>query len=256
MRGGSIILEVDGIEFSYKSVKALKNVKFKVKEGEIIAILGPNGSGKSTLLKCIARILKPKKGAILIEKNNLLNLDPNEVAKIVGYVPQNSNGNYMTVFDALLLGRKPHIKWNVSEKDIEIVSRVLRLMNLEEYALRYTNELSGGELQKVIVGRALVQEPRVLLLDEPTSNLDPKNQIEIMKIIRDISKSQNIASILVMHDLNLALRFSDKFLILKNGEIFAEGGKEIINQKNIQKVYEIDAEIVEYKGVLVVVPSC
>ncbi len=255
MGGGSIILEVDGIEFSYKSIKALKNVKFKVKGGEITAILGPNGSGKSTLLKCIARILKPKKGAILIEKNNLLNLDSNEVAKMVGYVPQNSNGNYMTVFDALLLGRNPHIKWNVSEKDVEIVSRVLRLMNLEKYALRYTNQLSGGELQKVIVGRALVQEPKLLLLDEPTSNLDPKNQIEIMKIIRDVSKSQNIASILVMHDLNLALRFSDKFLILRNGEILAEGDKSIITPENLREVYGVEVDIIEYNGLPIVVPK-
>jgi iron complex transport system ATP-binding protein len=152
------------------------------------------------------------------------------------------------------LGRKPHIKWEVSDRDIEITHKVLKLLNLEDYALRYTNELSGGELQKVIIARALVQEPQILLLDEPTNNLDLKNQLEVMKIIRDISKSQNIASIVVMHDLNLALRYSDKFIMLKDGVIYAEGGKEIINPENIKAVYGVDAYVENVKGIPIVIP--
>ena len=249
-----MIVEVNGVEFAYRSVKVLKNVRFKVKRGEVVSILGPNGSGKSTLLKCIVKILKPQGGVILIENFDISKLTPLEVAKRVGYVAQHSNENYLTVFDTLLLGRKPHMRWDVSSRDIEIVSKVIKLLNLEEYALRYTNELSGGELQKVIIGRALVQQPKVLILDEPTNNLDPKNQIEIMEIVKMISRSQEIASIVVMHDLNLALRFSDKFLLVKDGEIFAQGGREIITPRNIQYVYGIETEILEYKGIPVVVP--
>ena len=249
-----MILSVDGVEFAYRSRKVLNNIKFEVKRGEVVSILGVNGAGKSTLLKCINKILKPKRGTILIDNFDINQLDSLELAKKVGYVPQRAEGNYMTVFDAVLLGRKPHIKWEVSDRDIEITHKVLKLLNLEDYALRYTNELSGGELQKVIIARALVQEPQILLLDEPTNNLDLKNQLEVMRIIRDISKSQNIASIVVMHDLNLALRYSDKFIMLKDGVIYAEGGKEIINPENIRAVYGVDAYIENVKGIPVVVP--
>ncbi len=249
-----MILSVDGVEFAYKSRKILNNVKFEVKKGEVVSILGVNGAGKSTLLKCINKILKPKRGTILIDNFDINNLDNLELAKKVGYVPQKAEGNYMTVFDTVLLGRKPHIKWEVSDKDIEITHKVLKLLNLEDYALRYTNELSGGELQKVIIARALVQEPQILLLDEPTNNLDLKNQLEVMRIIRDISKSQNIASIVVMHDLNLALRYSDKFIMLKDGVIYAEGGREVINSENIKAVYGVDVYIENIRGVPVVVP--
>ena len=169
-----MILSVDGIEFSYKSKRILENVKFKVNRGDVVSILGVNGAGKSTLIKCINKILKPKQGTILIDNYDIDKLDNLEIAKKMGYVPQRADGNYMTVFDTVLLGRKPHIKWEISEKDIELVNNILKLMNLEDYALRYTNELSGGELQKVIIARALVQEPHVLLLDEPTNNLDLK----------------------------------------------------------------------------------
>jgi iron complex transport system ATP-binding protein len=249
-----MILSVDDIEFSYKSKKILENVKFKVNRGDVVSILGVNGAGKSTLIKCINKILKPKQGTILIDNYNIDKLDNLEIAKKIGYVPQRADGNYMSVFDAVLLGRKPHIKWEISEKDIEITHKFLKLMDLEDYALRYTNELSGGELQKVVIARALVQEPHVLLLDEPTNNLDLRNQLESLKIIRDISKSQNIASIIVMHDLNLALRFSDKFIMLKDGKIFAEGGKEVINPENIEAVYGVNVIIENIKGIPVVIP--
>ncbi len=249
-----MILSVDGVEFSYNSKKILENVEFKVNRGDVVSILGVNGAGKSTLIKCINKILKPKKGTILIDDYDINKLNNLEIAKKMGYVPQRADGNYMTVFDAVLLGRKPHIKWEISEKDIEITHKFLKLMDLEDYALRYTNELSGGELQKVVIARALVQEPNILLLDEPTNNLDLKNQLESLRIIRDISKSQNIASIIVMHDLNLALRFSDKFIMLKDGKIFAEGGKEVITPENIKEVYGVRAHVDEYRGIPVVVP--
>ena len=248
-----MILSVDGVEFSYKSKRVLKNVKFKVRKGDVVSILGVNGAGKSTLLKCINRLLEPKKGAILIDDFNLDTLNSLEIAKKMAYVSQNINGNYISVFDAVLLGRKPHIKWEVSKKDLEITSHVLKLLNLEDYALRYTKELSGGELQKVAIARALVQEPQILLLDEPTKNLDLKNQMAVMKIIKDISKSQNISSIVVMHDLNLTLRFSDKFIMLKDGMIFSEGDNKVINPENIREVYGVKVYVDNYNGIPIVV---
>ncbi|UXM85227.1 ABC transporter ATP-binding protein [Methanococcus aeolicus] len=249
-----MILSVEGVKFTYGSKKILENVSFNVNRGEVVSILGINGAGKSTLLKSINKILKPKKGTILIDNFDINKLDGLKIAKKIGYVPQRADGNYMTVFDTVLLGRKPHIKWEISDKDIELTYDVLKLMGLEEYALRCTNELSGGELQKVIIARAIVQEPQVLLLDEPTNNLDLKNQLEAMKIARNVSKSKNITSIIVMHDLNLALRFSDKFIMLKDGKIFAEGGKEIINPENIEATYGVKAYVDAYNGIPIVVP--
>jgi len=248
-----MILSVDDVEFSYQSKSVLKNVKFKVNKGEVVSILGVNGAGKSTLLKCVNRMLKPKKGAILVDNFNLNTLNSEEIARKMAYVSQSVNGNYINVFDAVLLGRKPHIKWEVSKKDLEITSNILGLMNLEEHALRYTKELSGGELQKVVIARALVQEPQILLLDEPTNNLDLKNQMAVMKIIRDISKSQNISSIVVMHDLNLTLRFSDKFIMLKDGMIYSKGNSDVINSKNILEVYDVNAYVDNYNGIPIVV---
>ena len=248
-----MILSVDDVEFSYQSKNVLKNVKFKVNKGEVVFILGVNGAGKSTLLKCVNRMLKPKKGAILIDNFNLNTLKSEEIARKMAYVSQSVNGNYINVFDAVLLGRKPHIKWEISKKDLEITGNILRLMNLEEHALRYTKELSGGELQKVVIARALVQEPQILLLDEPTNNLDLKNQMAVMKIIRDISKSQNISSIVVMHDLNLTLRFSDKFIMLKDGMIYSKGNSDVINSKNILEVYDVNAYVDNYNGIPIVV---
>jgi iron complex transport system ATP-binding protein len=159
-----------------------------------------------------------------------------------------------TVFDAVLLGRKPFVKWDVSARDLEIVHRVLGMLGLEEFALRYLDELSGGELQKVVIARALAQQPRVLLLDEPTSNLDLKNQLEVLHIVKRSVREQNIAAVVVMHDLNLALRFSDKFLLLKERTLFACGGMEIMTPENITSVYGVPVIMEKLRDVPVVVP--
>ncbi|ENN96062.1 ABC transporter [Methanocaldococcus villosus KIN24-T80] len=249
-----MILSVDNIKFSYKSREVLKGVTFKVKRGEVASILGENGSGKSTLLKCINKILKPKIGSIFIEKYNINELNSKELSKKIAYVPQKSNANYITVFDAVLLGRKPYIKFDVSDEDIKVVEEVLKLMELEDIAFRYINELSGGELQRVVIARALAQEPRVLLLDEPTNNLDLRYQLKILKLIREITKIKNIATIMVMHDINLALRFSDKFLFMKDGIIYYEGEKNSITPEIIEEVYGIKVYIGYYNNTPVVIP--
>ncbi len=249
-----MILNVDGIEFSYPSKNVLKNIKFSVNRGEVVSILGINGAGKSTLLKCINRILKPQKGTVFIDEFDLKKLNSKKIAQKMAYVPQNIAGNnFMTVFDTVLLGRKPYIEWDATEKDLEITGNILKLMQLEKYALRNVFELSGGELQKVIIARALVQEPRVLLLDEPANNLDLKNQLEVMKLIGNISKTQNISAIMVIHDLNLALRFSDKFIMLKDEKIFSEGDSEIINSQNIKEVFNVKAYVDKYNDIPIVV---
>ncbi|KXG73949.1 Iron(3+)-hydroxamate import ATP-binding protein FhuC [Fervidicola ferrireducens] len=177
-----------------------------------------------------------------------------KVARRLGYVAQRYESGRFTVFDAVLLGRKPHIKWGATSRDLKIVQDVLQVLGMEELSLRYLDELSGGELQKVVIARALAQEPRVLLLDEPTSNLDLRNQFEVLKIVKKAAKERNIAVVVVMHDLNLAMRFADKFLLLKNGTIFACGGIEIMTPENIKSVYGVQVAVERLAGIPVVVP--
>lgn len=249
-----MILNVCGVEFTYPGRAVLKEIRFSVEKGDFLAILGPNGVGKSTLLKCVNKILKPQKGTIFIERGELRKLSRLEVARKVGYVAQRSEGGQVTVFDAVALGRKPHFKWDVSQRDLQIVHRVLRLLQLDAFALRYLDELSGGELQKVVIARALTQEPKVLLLDEPTSNLDLKNQLKVLRIIKEVVNEQNMAAIVTMHDLNLAVRFASKFLLLKNGTVFSAGDFAVMTPENIEAVYAVPVAVERLRNVPVVVP--
>lgn len=249
-----MILSVKGLKFGYSSRAVLKDVDFTVSQGDCLAILGTNGAGKSTLLKCLNRILKPQSGYVYIKKDEVSKLGRKELAQRVGYVAQKQESNRCTVFDAVLLGRKPYIKWDVSQNDREVTRRVLDLMELDSYSCRYVDELSGGELQKVVIARALAQEPDLLLLDEPTSNLDLKNQLEVVSIIKRVAKSQQIAAIVTMHDLNLAMRFAEKFLLLKKGSIYAAGGIDVMTSENVESVYSVPVTIEQCRNVSVVVP--
>jgi len=249
-----MILSVQGLTFKYPSRSILRDINFSVEKGECLAILGTNGAGKSTLLKCINNILKAQSGTVLIESDEVFKLTPIKLAQKIGYVSQQQVSMRTTVFDSVLLGRKPYIKWNISKEDIEIANKAIKMLNLEDYSLRYLDELSGGELQKVVIARALAQEPEVLLLDEPTSNLDLKNQLEVIRNIREIVKTQQIAAIMIVHDLNLAIRFADKFVLLKDENIFAIGGPEVMTSENIESVYAVPVAIEKCRDTLVVVP--
>jgi len=249
-----MILEVDGVEFHYKSKEVLKDIKFELKRNEILSILGPNGVGKTTLLKCMNAILKPKRGTVLIEDEDVLKLEQIEIARRLGYVPQRCEPARLTAFDAVLLGRMPHIKWNITTEDVMIVEDTIKKLNLENMALRYIDEMSGGELQKVGIARAIAQNPKLLLLDEPTSSLDLKNQLDILETVREVVKKENVSAIMTMHDLNLAFRYSDKFLFLKNGTIFAAGSMGEITPEIIKEVYGVPVTIQNYQDVSVVIP--
>ncbi|CFX19341.1 ABC transporter-like [Syntrophomonas zehnderi OL-4] len=249
-----MILDIQGLAFKYPSRPVIQNISFEVQKGECLAILGTNGVGKTTLLKCINRILKPQHGVVLVEKEEVFKLSRPELAKRIGYVSQRQGNPRYTVFDTVLLGRKPYIKWDISSRDLEVVNQVLALMDLTDFSLRFLDELSGGELQKVIIARALAQEADVLLLDEPTSNLDLKNQYEVLRIIKDVVQSKQIAAVITMHDINLAIRFADKFLFLKQGEIFTAGGMEVITARNVESVYSIPVCVEHFGNVPVVLP--
>lgn len=250
-----MILSVAGMNFSYPSRKVLQDINFSINVKDCVAILGTNGTGKSTLLKNLARILKPQNGAIYLKDKDYNDLSRMQIAQNIGYVAQHHNMLRSTVFDAVLLGRKPYIRWDASKQDLEIVNETIDALGLAPYAMRFTDELSGGELQKVVIARAIAQQPKVLLLDEPTSNLDIRNQIETIEVIRQIIRQKEISVIVAMHDINLALRFADKFLLMKNGKIFAVGESDIINTENIYHVYRIQVSVHKIDGTTVVVPE-
>jgi len=248
------VLEVENLSFTYGKREVLHEIAFSVKEGEMLFILGPNGSGKTTLLKCINGILKPR-GAVYLEKFDLKKLPPIEIARKFGYVPQRGEASFLTVFDAILLGRRPYIKWSVSEEDLRIVEETIRMFGIEHLALRKLKELSGGEMQLVLIARAFAQQPKYLLLDEPTNNLDIKNQVEVMRMVKKAVREKGISAIVTMHDINLALSYADRVLLLKNGRIFAFGGIEVIDSETLREVYGIRAEIVKHNGRILVVPE-
>lgn len=248
------MINVRDISFSYDDKLILDNISFDIEQNHCIAVLGNNGAGKSTLIKCLNRINKPQNGYVLMGEDNLFDLHRNELAKRVGYVAQKNELSRMTVFDSILLGRKPYIKWEAQESDFEIVESVIKTLNLTDFKMRFIDELSGGEFQKVMLARALAQQPKLLLLDEPTSNLDPKNQYEALKLVKTISKEQNIAVAIVIHDLNLALRYCDRFLFLKDSKIYLYGDIESMTTECIKNVYGMPSKIVEFDGVKMVIP--
>lgn len=249
-----MIISVDRLEFWYSSRQILDSVNFGLEKGHFLAVLGNNGAGKSTLLKSLNRILKPRQGTILISGRNLDDLSRLEIAQQIAYVSQRYESSRLTVFDAVLLGRKPYIKWEATAQDLHLVQAVLERVGLQDLALRYLDEMSGGELQKVVIARALVQEPDVLLLDEPTSNLDLKNQLEVLQTVWEIARERSLAVIAVMHDLNLALRFADRFLLLKDRKVFATGGLEVMTEENIAAVYGVPVKVARVHNRSIVVP--
>lgn len=249
-----MILSVQKLQFRYPGRSVLKDINFNVEKGECLAILGTNGTGKSTLLKCLNRILKPQVGTVIIDDEAVSSLKNAELAQKIGYVEQQKEATNSTVFDAVLLGRKPYIKWDLTERDMEITQSVLKKLGLTNFAMRYLDELSGGEVQKVVIARALAQEPKVLLMDEPTSSLDLKNQMEVLRLIKQVVKEGQISAIVTMHDLNLALRFADKFILLKDGKVYAAGGAEILTSKNIETVYSVEVKIEKFGDIDVVIP--
>ncbi|MEM3881652.1 MAG: ABC transporter ATP-binding protein, partial [Candidatus Bathyarchaeia archaeon] len=240
-----VVLNVDGIECRYGSVKVLENVSFSVKEGDFVGILGPNGSGKTTLLKSISRTLKPYRGTILLNEADIYSLKSVDVARQLAVVPQDSSiGFNFAALDVVLMGRNPHLSrfQMESSKDLAIAKKAMLLTNTWQFAERPINELSGGERQRVIIARALAQEPKILLLDEPLTHLDIINQLEIMDLVKSLCVNEKLIVLAVFHDLNLAARYCTSAIMLKKGKIFAAGSlDEVLTSENIKSVFDVDA---------------
>lgn len=243
------MLTVEHIKFGYHRERTiLRDVSFSLEDGQFLAILGNNGAGKSTLLKCFNQILTAAEGRVLLNGEDLLTMSHREIARHVAFVAQQVPETEMTVHDVVMLGRRPYMGWSFTEEDHMIVHSAMDRLGLSNMRGRFLSQLSGGERQKVVLARALAQQPKLLLLDEPTSSLDLQNQYQVLQTVRDICHASGIMAIVVIHDLNLAMRFCDRLVILKDGMVYRSGGRDILDREAIKEVYGVDAEVVEVRG--------
>lgn len=242
------MIELQHLSYAYGKHQVLKDISFTAQPGDCVGILGNNGAGKSTLITCLNKIRKPNSGTVLVDGENVFSMSRQETARTIAYVAQKNEMSQTTVYDAVLLGRKPYMKWGLVKEDYDLCDEMLERIGMADFKLRYINELSGGEAQKVMLARAFVQQPKILLLDEPTSNLDPRNQYEMMKLVREMAQEHGITVLVVIHDLNLALRYCNQFLFVKDGLVYDYGDQSIITQQSLRDVYGIDASIITHQG--------
>ena len=243
------MIKVNNVSFSYNKVKrVLNNVSFEVNEGECVVLLGPNGAGKSTLINLVLGLLKTKEGTILYEDKNISNVSHKEKAEYIAYVPQLVNGTNLTVKETVLLGRLPFYKIYPNKDDYEQVDSIISEFGLDEIKDKETNQISGGERQKASIARGFVQDSKVIIFDEPTSNLDIKAQQDVINLIKNEKNKKQKSFLISMHDINQALSIGDKFVFLKNGEVFMKCSKKEITERLIKEVYGVNAKIIDENG--------
>jgi len=235
------MLSIESLTAGYGEKIVLHEVSLAVAPGEVAAVIGPNGCGKSTLLRSAAGLLRPRAGSVRLGGDDVLRLEPRERARRVALLPQHfEGGNALTVEEMTLLGRTPHLPpyGAPAKRDHDIVARSLEAVGAMEFAGRRIGQLSGGERQRVLLARALAQQPRVLLLDEPISNLDVRYQCEILDLARRLAKTENLAVVVVLHQINLAATIADTMLLLDAGRVHATGTPQsVMTQENLEAVY-------------------
>ena len=249
------MLKVENLHFQYGNLgrPVLNGASLELKQGEVGILLGKNGSGKTTLFKNILGIEKPKSGAIHFDGEDLLKMNRRERARRIAYVPQHIHFGDLTVFDSVLMGRVSYFGMKAGHEDYVAVEKILADMQLLEFANRSAEALSGGEKQKIAIARAMAQEPRLMVFDEPTGNLDIANEQLIIEEAKKLARQKNISILSSLHDLNQALYFGDKLFFLKDGIVKYAGGKEIITEVVIKDIFDIDVEIVEINNRKVII---
>jgi len=242
-------LKVKDLYFSYHKNHTLKDINLLVEKGSFVTIIGPNGSGKSTLLKIISKVILPDQGEILFDSASLLSLKQKQIARKMAVVPQNFTIDFsFTVFETVLMGRTPFLTrfQNEDEKDMALAKWAMEITNTWHLKDRTVTELSGGELQRVIVARALTQEPKIILLDEPTAHLDIQYQMELLELLQSLNQTSGLTVIAVLHDLNLAAQFSQYMFLMKDGQAFAMGKpQEVLTAENIRDVYGMEIAVTD-----------
>jgi iron complex transport system ATP-binding protein len=235
------MIEVSSISFRYHEEWVLQGVSFRVEKGEFVGVIGPNGSGKTTLLKLLYRLLAPQRGEILFELVPMKKMDRRDIAKRIAVVAQETQLLFpFSVLETVLMGRSPYLGRLLfeSEKDLEIARKAMEWTKVLSFSERSVEELSGGERKRVFIARALAQEPEVILLDEPTANLDIQHQIDFLELILTLNRERGLTIIMASHDMNIASEFCDRLILLQGGKIYQTGTpKEVVTKENIESVY-------------------
>jgi iron complex transport system ATP-binding protein len=235
------MIEVDSISFRYHQDWVLQDVSFQVRKGEFVGVIGPNGSGKTTLLKILYRLLSPQQGEVFFDRLSLKKMSRGEIAKKIAVVAQEIYPAFpFRVIEMVLMGRSPYLGHLMfeSQKDLEIARRAMEWTEILPLADRSIDELSGGERKRVFIARALAQEPEVILLDEPTANLDIHHQAEFLELILSLNREKGLTILMASHDLNLASEYCDPLIFLQNGKVYKMGApEEVMTRENIEKVY-------------------
>ncbi len=250
-----MIIEVDGVTCAYDGVHVLSDVTLKIAPGDFVGLLGPNGAGKSTLVRAMSRVLRPRVGRALLDGRDLYgDVSAGESARAIGVVPQEGAPAFdFTCHEAVLMGRAPHLGrfQGESAADLDVVRRAMERTETWELRDRLVTELSGGERQRVILARAFAQEPRVLLLDEPTAHLDLGHQVQTMRMVAELG----CAVVAVMHDLNLAAAFCRRLVLIERGRIVAAGAPaDVLTAEMIERIFKINVEVLQRDGRLVFLP--
>lgn len=241
------MLSLKNVSFSYEKHEKpiLSNTTLELEEGKVGVLLGPNGVGKSTIIKIISGFIKPKTGDIFLGENNLRKIKIKERAKLVSYVPQNVEFSSLSVLDSVLLGRLPYFYSFPCAHDKAKAEKAIEEVGLSQLKDRPANSLSGGEKQLVSIARALVSSPSLLLLDEPTANLDLKHQKEVLTLLKKIAKEKKLTILLSLHDISEAFYIGDKFFFLKEGKIIDSGDSSIITEERIKEIYDTDVKLIK-----------
>lgn len=244
------VLKVENLDFKYPTKQILYDVSVTFDKPELVCILGPNGVGKTTIAKTLNKLYIPSAGNVYIDGENVADMTRLDIAKKIAYVPNSVSSAFsMKVLESILLGRAPVSGYSTTEKDLEIVEKVVTLLDLDELCERDISQLSAGQAQRVTIARGLVQDPKVLILDEPTSNLDVRYQMEIMRFLKDYAKEKQIIIIMVCHDLNITAAYADRVILMHQGRIFADGNvQDVLTEENMKTVYRIDTKVVQIDG--------
>jgi len=245
-------LKVENLTFGYsEDLVILHDINLDLKGPGLVCIIGPNGVGKSTLVKCMNKLLQPTSGNVYIDGVNTADMNKKEVAEKVGFVPAHSWDVFsMPVIDTILVGRHNHQKWRTTPRDLMVVNKTMRLLDIEDLAMRGYNQLSAGQHQKVSLARGLVQETDILILDEPTSNLDVKHQIYVTELLKGISERQEKLIIMISHDLNIAARYADEIIVMSEPGVIHSVGKpvDVVTEQMVSEIYGITCQIINLDG--------
>ena len=243
-------IKIEDLHLSYGDNEVLKGIDLTINKPELVCILGPNGVGKSTMVFCINKLLKPTGGRVTIDGVDVKDIPLKEMAKYLSFVPHNEDTTFsLSVMDTVLMGRHPHLGERSHEEDLRIAAENIKLLGIEDLSMHGYDQLSAGQHQKVMIARGLTQEPKILILDEPTANLDVRYQMVVMRLLRDLAYYKNMIVLVICHDLNITSRYADRIVMLHEGKLFADGTAEkTLTAENIQKLYNVSCEVTTQNG--------